>query len=77
MALVQSTDGFGKRLDWLKATFRVTDGKIGAAVGASDSLVCRWRKGERSLDRVQDANVLNNLADWSPVSHVRTVGGRT
>ena len=62
MAVAASANGFAQKLDWLKTTFRVTDGEIGAAVGASDSLVCRWRKGERRLDRVRDADVINNLA---------------
>ena|GEM_PF-3372032 len=62
MAAATSSDGFAQKLDWLKTTFKVTDGEIGAAVGASDSLVCRWRKGERRLDRVRDASVINNLA---------------
>ena len=60
----QQLTSFGQKLDWLKAMFRLTDGEIGAATGASDSLVCRWRKDERIIDRFKDEIVLERLADF-------------
>jgi len=60
----RETGSFGQKLNWLKSTFGGTDGEIGAAVGASDSLVCRWRNGQRSLDRIRDADLLNGLAGF-------------
>jgi len=56
--------GFGRKLDWLKTLFRVTDGEIGDHVGASASLVCRWRKGQRNLDRIRDECLLSGLAEF-------------
>ena len=60
----QDAIGFGQKLNWLKTTLDVTDGEIGAVAGASAALVCRWRSGERSLDRVRDAGVLQKLAEY-------------
>ena len=64
MADTQNKNGFGQKMDWLKSTLGVTDGEIGAYVGASASLVCRWRKGQRGLDRVRDKNALDKLAEF-------------
>ena len=62
MTQAHNAVSFGEKLDWLKNEFRVKDREIGAAVSVSSALVCRWRKGERTLVRVRDANVLNSLA---------------
>jgi len=61
---VRATSLFGQKLTWLKKTARVSDDTIGAAVGFSESQVCRWRSGERSLDQVKGARVLAGLADF-------------
>lgn len=60
----QDATSFGKKLNWLKNTLSVTDGEIGAAAGASTPLVCRWRNGERSLDRIRDIGALQKLVDY-------------
>ena len=62
MAVEQDAASFGQKLDWLKSVCKVTDGEIGAAVGVSDSLVCRWRKDKRVLDRRKEARTLERLA---------------
>ena len=64
MAAKQSVNPFGRKLNWLKTTFRITDGEIGSAVGASAPLVCRWRSGERVLDRSRDIAALKRLAEF-------------
>jgi len=64
MTGMNNTVSFGQKLDWLKRMFNVKDREIGAAVNVSDALVCRWRNGERTLVRVRDENVLNNLAGF-------------
>ena len=53
---------FGQKLDYLKKVFQVTDGEIGSYVHAAPSLVCRWRSGERSVDRFDDAYTVKRLA---------------
>jgi len=57
-------NNFGRKLNWLKGTFRVTDGEIGAASHESASLVCRWRSGERSLDRYKGEYPLTCMAEF-------------
>jgi hypothetical protein len=47
---------FGEKLDFLKEQFDVTDGEIASGSGTVASLVCRWRSGERKLDREKDHN---------------------
>jgi hypothetical protein len=54
--------GFGQKLDYLKTMLQVTDGEIGNSVGAVPSLVCRWRSGERTLDRNKDIHTVKQLA---------------
>jgi hypothetical protein len=54
--------GFGQKLDHLKKVFQVTDGEIGNNVGVVASLVYRWRSGERTLDRFDNAHTVKQLA---------------
>jgi hypothetical protein len=56
--------GFGHKLDYLKSLVRATDGEIGNSVGVVASLVCRWRSGERTLDRGRDGRMLGQLAQF-------------
>jgi hypothetical protein len=64
VAAKEGENSFGRKLGWLKLAFRVSDREIGAAAGASDSLVCRWRNGERALDRHRDEGRLRRLAGF-------------
>ncbi|MCL1906784.1 MAG: hypothetical protein FWG08_02520 [Propionibacteriaceae bacterium] len=57
--------GFGHKLDYLKSLVRATDGEIGNSVGVVASLVCRWRSGERTLDRGRDGRMLGNWRSFS------------
>lgn len=64
MVVKHNASPFGQKLNWLKTVFHVTDSEIGSAVGASAPLVCRWRSGERVLDRTRDIVALEYLAEF-------------
>ena len=55
---------FGEKLNYLKSLFHVTDGEIGDGVNMTTSQVCRWRNGERNLDRYKDGNTAERLASF-------------
>ena len=64
MSVDKDANHFGRKLNWLKGALRVTDSEIGAAVHESASLVCRWRSGQRSVDRIRGGDSLVRLADF-------------
>jgi len=53
---------FGEKLNFLKTQFQVSDREIGDYVGAVASLVCRWRNGERTLDKDDDVFAVKKLS---------------
>jgi len=53
---------FGEKLNFLKSQLQVSDREIGDYVGAVASLVCRWRNGERTLDKENDTFTIKKLA---------------
>ena len=56
------TVSFGEKLQYMKTMYQVSDKEIGDFVGFVPSLVCRWRKGERTLDEYYDAPTIKRLA---------------